>query len=380
MTSSSGTDNVIAALRQSNRVCQVSLLNLVSWQLEEVLAVMQAPFPELTGLHLSSYDETPRAPVIPGSFLGRSAPRLRYFRLSGIPFRGLPNLLSFTTQLAYLLLVDIPHSGFISPKAMAALLSESSSLKMFRLEFQSPQSRPGLESRSQPPSKRYTLPSLKKFHFKGVTEYLEDLVTFIDAPQLDIFLITFFNQINFDTPGLAEFIDRTPKRSERVAYVQFHDLRASVVLAVPAVPHRTLKVEISCREPDWQLSSIEQICNSFLPSPLSTVQDLYIEPRGSKLVWKTDTIESSLWLQLLRPFTVVKCLYLSKEFVPEIAAALRGLVGANITEVLPVLRNVFVEGIEPSGPLWKNIDQFATARWLSDHPTIAISDWQKPPK
>src|SRR6266403_2101256 len=44
---SSGTDNVIAALGQSNRVCQVFLDYFAGWQLEEVLAAMQVPFPEL---------------------------------------------------------------------------------------------------------------------------------------------------------------------------------------------------------------------------------------------------------------------------------------------------------------------------------------------
>ena len=53
MTSSS-TDNTIAALGQSNRVCEVFLRGLADWQLEKVLAAMQVPFPELTDLRLSS--------------------------------------------------------------------------------------------------------------------------------------------------------------------------------------------------------------------------------------------------------------------------------------------------------------------------------------
>ena len=69
-------DNVIAALGQSNRVCQVELL-LPNWEMEKVLAAMQVPFPELTNLEFFSYDETP---VIPDSFLGGSAPRLRSSR------------------------------------------------------------------------------------------------------------------------------------------------------------------------------------------------------------------------------------------------------------------------------------------------------------
>ena len=90
MASSSGTGNVIAALGQSNRVCQVSL-TLAGWQLEDVLAAMQMPFPELTAIQFDSDDEA--LPVILDSFLDGSASRLRIFGLYGIPFPGLPKLL-----------------------------------------------------------------------------------------------------------------------------------------------------------------------------------------------------------------------------------------------------------------------------------------------
>jgi hypothetical protein len=362
-------DNIIAALGQSNRVRQVFLQGLAAWQLEKVLATMQVPFPELTDLQLHSYDET--VPVIPDSFLDGSAQRLRYFALYGIPFPGLPKLLLSATTLVFLTLFRIPHSGYISPEAMVALISALSSLETLELEFRSPQSRPDWESRRRPPSKRSVIPALDYFGFKGVIEYLEDLVTFIDAPQLNTLDITFFNQIDFDIPRLAQFINRTPTiRTLDEAHVQFDDYFASV--GPPRGPG-TLQITISCSEPDWQLSSIEQVCNSSL-HPISTVEVLYIEHEYSELVWKNDAIENTLWLQLLLPFTAVKDLYLSREFAPGIAAALQELVGARITDVLPSLHNVFMEGLEPSGPLQESIGRFVAARLLSDHP-IAISVW-----
>src|SRR6266446_148911 len=118
---SSGADDIIVALGQSNRVCQVDLWGLEDLHLDKVLAAMQLPFPDLTWLRLFSYGETP--PVAPDSFLGGSAPRLRFFELDGIPFPGLPNLLLSTTHLVHLNLSNIPHSGYISPEAMATLLS-----------------------------------------------------------------------------------------------------------------------------------------------------------------------------------------------------------------------------------------------------------------
>jgi hypothetical protein len=364
-------DNIIAALEQRNRVCQVILFGLTGWQLEKVLATMQVPFPELTNLRLTSYDET--VPVIPDSFLDGSAQRLRFFALDGIPFPGLPKLLLSATNLVFLTLFRIPHSGYISPEAMVALISALSSLEELIIGFRSPQSRPDWETRRWPPSKRSVIPALDYFYFKGVIEYMEDLVTFIDAPQLNTLDITFFNQIDFDFPRLAQFINRTPTiRTLDEAHVQFDDYSAHVRLSPGS---GTLEITISCREHDWQLSSIEQVCNSFL-HPISTVEVLYIEHEYLQLVWKNDAIENTLWLQLLLPFTAVKDLYLSREFAPGIAAALQELVGARITDVLPSLQNIFMEGLESSGPLQESIGRFVAARLLSDHP-ITVSAWDK---
>jgi hypothetical protein len=133
------------------------------------------------------------SPVIPDSFLGGSAPRLQFLDLNRVPFPGLPNLLLSATQLVRLNLHRIPYSEYISPEAMVAPISMLSNLE-FTLQFRSPQSRPDWGSRSLPPPKRSILPALRTFRFSGVTEYLEDLVTHIDAPQLNTFSITFFNK------------------------------------------------------------------------------------------------------------------------------------------------------------------------------------------
>ena len=364
------TDNVIASLGQSNRICQVDL-DISDWQLEKVLAPMLVSFPELTDLRLWSYE----TPIIPHSFLGGSAPRLRHLTFNSISFPGLPKVLLSATDLVHLRLYDIPHSGYFSPQAIVASLSVLSCLEILHLQFRSPQSLPDWGSRHPPPSKRSVLPALIDFHFKGVTEYLEQLVTVIDTPQLSYMCITFFNQIDFDCPRLAQFINCTQALKGRdEAIVQFNDNTASVTLR-----HRTsdpyygdLLIYISCKEPDWQLSSIEQVCNS-LP-PLALVEDLYIEHRYSKPVWKDDAIEDALWLELLLSFVTVKNLYLSKEFGPGIAAALKELVGGRITDVLPSLQNIFVKGLEQSElePFQENIGQFRAARKLLGHP-IAIS-------
>ena len=366
----SDTDNVVAALRQSNRVCEVTLWDL-DRQFEKALAQMHVSFPELTKLQLSSYGET--RPVIPDSFLDGSAPRLRVFSLCGIRFPGLPKLLLSANHLVHLRLSSIPHSAYTSPEAMVALLCALSSLEILSLVFQSLQSRLDWESGSLPPPNRSVIPALRIFHFKGFIEYIEDLVTFIDAPQLDVLYITFFNQIDFDTPRLAQFINRTPTlRVRDEARVQIDKESTSVALLAC---YSTLEINISCREPRRHLSSVAQVCNSSL-HPLATVETLYIENQPWQPVRKTNDIDNTLWLQLLLPFTAVKNLYLSKVFAPGIAATLQELVPGRITEVLPSLQNIFVEGLEPLGHFQESIGEFITVRQLSDHP-IAISVWNE---
>ena len=240
---------------------------------------------------------------------------------------------------------------------MAAPLSVLSSLERLVLEFQSPQSRPDRESRSLPPPKRSILPALDYFRFVGVIEYLEDFVTFIDATQLKRYYLGFSEQIEFDTPQLAQFVNRTAKPTDCDAHVEFNEGFACV-----GIPSGS-DIVILPRGLDRQLSSIVRVCNSSF-HPLSIVEDLYIEDRYWPPVWKNDAIENTLWLQLLVPYTAVKTLYLSEEFAPGIAAALQELVGDRIIEVLPSLQNIFVKRVKPSEPFHcfqKNIGPFVAA-------------------
>jgi hypothetical protein len=152
------------------------------------------------------------------------------------------------------------------------------SLETLSLQFQSPRSHPDWEGRHSPPTTRSVLPNLTYFRFKGVSEYLEDLVARIDAPQLNGLDVTFFNQIDFDTPQLAQFISRTPAfKALNEASVFFRDSAASVTLLSQTAIHEGLEIAISsCRVSDWQLPSLAQVCASSVPL-LSTVEKLYIQ-------------------------------------------------------------------------------------------------------
>jgi hypothetical protein len=367
-------DNIVAALERRDRVHRIELrpINSSSWEL--FLAAMQEPFPELTYLFLESHTETML--VIPDSLLGGSAPHLIHLALHNIPFPGLPKLLLSATHLVYLHLVNIPYSGYISSEAIVTVLPTLTSLAELSLEFKFPRSHPDRASRRPPPLTRTVLSVLTRFSFKGLYEYLDDLVVRIDAPRVNDLSITYFNDIIFDAPQFIQFIGRTlTSRALEIAHVVFRDRAASVNFLSQTNEKRSLKVGISCRSLGWQVSSLEQVCTSCLP-PLSSMEDLYIYDHPD---WR-DNIGSTQWLELLHPFATVRNLYLSKDFASHIVPALHELIeSSEATEVLPTLQNIFLEGLQPSGPVQEGIEKFVAARHLFGH-TIAVSRWERDPK
>ena len=129
-------------------------------------------------------------------------------------------------------------------------------------------------------------------------------------------------------------------------------------------------MRISCKELDWQVSALEQVCTFCLP-PLSILEDLYIfEESFRESRWKYN-IEDAQWLELLHPFTTVKNLYLSEKFAQCIVPVLRDLVGA---AVLPALENIFLEELDPSRPVLEGIGHFIATRQATGHP-ISLSRW-----
>jgi hypothetical protein len=203
-------NEMIAALKNSDRIRQLIILDCNQWQFREFWAAMQVPFPELTELYLRSPGE--RASVVSDSFLGGFAPRLRHLKLESIPFPGLPKLLLSATHLVNLHLLYISDSGYISPEAMVTCLSMLTSLSELTLKFDwesSRQPHPDHESQHLTPPTRTVLPSLKCFTFGGDIKYLDDLVANIDVPQVSDMMICFPKEIDFDSPQLVRLINRT---------------------------------------------------------------------------------------------------------------------------------------------------------------------------
>jgi len=361
--------NINAALEQHSRVCAIDLEDITNALIKKIRAIKE-PFPVLTSLVLWTHNKT--APVLPDSFLGGSAPRLQSLYLSGIPFPGLPKLLLSTTDLVDLHFVLIPHSGYISPEAMVTAMSALTRLRKLHLEFRSPRSRADRESRSPPPLARVVLPALTEFYFKGDSEYLENIVSRFDGPLLDKITIRFFNQLVFDTPLLRHFISRTEFAVPHRVVISFdYAIALKVFSQAVTADHRWLELEVSCKPPDWQLSFLAQICGSTPVFSLSTLERLEIN--GSRSSWP-DYIEDSQQLEFLHPFASVKHLVLENNPAQLLAPALQELTGERVTEVLPVLQNLFLplSARSAAGPIQKAIARFRAARALFGSPVTVI--------
>ena len=200
----------------------------------------------------------------------------------------------------------------------------------------------------------------------------------IDAPQLHRLSITFFDHIGFDARELIQFIRHTPTfGAYNETRLIFHMGEALVKLDSIPEPSGHRMVEVKILSQDWQLASLTNICTSSLRLLLTT-ENLYIGEYRYVLLGWTDVIEGTKWLDLLVPFTAVKNLYISPNFLSRITPALQELTGVRTTEMLPALKNVFLEGFQPSEPVQKVIVQFISARQLANRP-VTISVWHRDP-
>ena len=120
-----------------------------------------------------------------------------------------------------------------------------------------------------------------------------------------------------------------------------------------------------------------QIFGQQLPL-LSHVEQLEISQNreGNRECIDNPDMDSSLWLELFQLFIALQRLYVSTNLVAPVAAALQELTEGGTMEVLPALHGLFLEGLEPSGPVPEGIQSFVAARQLSDH-HVAVQSWNR---
>ncbi|KAH9972617.1 hypothetical protein BGW80DRAFT_1445867 [Lactifluus volemus] len=308
------------------------LLHISIWltclRCEKLATIIQEPLPALTSIDLErvygygdeNYEQCRRFRYVPRRI--RSTPTITHFVGCSIsdatstsfvlqrPFRTLPS------QNIY--------SGYISPEALATGLSALTRLTYLCIEFDGtflPR-----QAIQHPPLLTRTvtavLPTLKKFHFEGVSEYLEDLLAQIDVPQLEDFRIVFFRQHDFDirqvishSQALGSFNPRSGQNAQ-ARNPRCHDEGLG-----------------------WQVSSITQMGTQF-SCLLSSIAELDILSNISLDVNEIFIVNTE-WLELFHPFSAVRTLYLSGGVGSHVVSSLQELTGERIAEVLPNLQNLY---------------------------------------
>ena len=359
-----GEDSLAAALEYRDRISDIHIVDPEGSSVQRLVVAMQESLPVLTTLYLGSFFQGPL--VLPDTFLGGYAPRLTSLSLHHVSFSAFPIFVLRATRIVTLRLFEIPPSEYnsISPDVMTTCLAALPYLGTLSIEFQYAPTSP--VPTTLPPPTRTVLPTLADFRFRGVVEYLEDFIARIDTPLLNELRISFSMDLNFHTPQLHQFISRTQGlRSLNHARVKLFDYLVKVALGSPT----RFELEIGCGAPERQLSSLTQICNVHFPF-LSQVDRLDISWASGLELEQMNEVGPSQWVELFRPFSGVRSLYVSTTPGPLVATALGELTGERTMEVLPALELLFLDEFELPGSARDAMGTFIAARQLSDRPVV----------
>jgi len=368
--------DIIAALEHRERIAEVDLSGLLGPQLESCVALMQGNFPMLRILSLGC-DAGTTTLVIPDTFLGGCAPRLRNVNLCYVPFPTLPKLLLSVSHLVELHLEELPTTGYISPEAMATCLAVSTRLQSVTISSPFWRSFPQIQTNQLPPSmSRAVLPSLTNFSFGGVSgEYLDDLMARIHLPRLNDLYLRFFPLPTFGVRKLPQIVHRIETFMPPFqAIVCFYVDSTNIYFFPPG--RGRLGLQFQCTESDNQLSWLTRTHPQLLPL-LSQINDLEIRVFNHDA---QDDQDCTLWLEFLRPFSALKTLcFWEQNSLKHIARVLGGLTDERAADVLPLLDTIV--WFDNWDPVWDQVKSwllplvqpFVDARQLLGHPVVVKS-------
>jgi len=397
-------ENVLTALKRKDRVRvrEIHVECLANPTMGRFVEAMEAPFEELTHLSLRSSRETPG--VLPDWFLGGSAPHLRSFCLIGMPFPSLPRLFLSAADLVYLSVGDIPPSEHLSPQLAVDCLCTLAKLQSLKIHFRSSGSRTETQLPEHPlPATRTIHPALTLFAFMGKSEFLDYLFAHVDAPLLKYVDMRLFNPPILDAPRISQFIGRTePREAFNQAHMLFYRDLVDITLssqestsAIGSGDGHTLQVKVLTKfiNSHWRVWTLTQGVRATLPpvcdpefqrrGPFEAEPDLPTMEKDwvryffehDSFLWANE-MENAKWLQLFTLFPAVENLYLSEGITRYVTRALQEVDGEDVpTNVFPALKRLFVEGLQPSGPVRDAIGKFGSAREGFGR-RVAIQCWE----
>jgi hypothetical protein len=355
-------DSIIAALKQSDRVSSISLT--ITRSLIKKLSTISQPILGLEELSLLSHDGLQL--TLPSTF--RWGHRLRTLDSTGVGFPSFPQLLLPSRGLVDLRIHEIPTTGYFSPDAFANALSGMTNLRSLSLHFLSLPPRRSYFGFLPQSGERAVLPALTYLKYQGTSNYLDNFVARIDAPRLGDIDITFFCQPTMDASQLGRFIGRTDMQASLIRAEAETSAKAISVSFADASTCTPLRVQISCKRLDWQLSCMAQVCNQFSPF-LFRVKELSINTTQ----WSNeqDDVVGGQWLDLVRSFGGARDFWMANDLATDILRSLGEANGENPT-VLPALHYLCVENpMEMNESSWDALLLFITSRSLSSRPVQA---------
>jgi len=363
---------ILHAIHHRDRVLRI-VSQAPSLHLGRLIVPMDGSFPRLESLSLLSTTSLEKLTglILPRTFL---APNLRHLSLRGVSLpKGLP-LLASTFLLVTLSLTDIQSPGYFTPATFVTRLQHLPQLEELSISFFTPLPRPSAEGELlQGPIALTTLPALRLLVFRGVSAYLENLITRINSPLLERFNITLFNQLTFTLPHLSHFTRTTEMLRHPAAKVVFNRGGVSFVVGSRSEPlGGTFNLRVSCKQFDWQIDSATQVCSE-LVQVLSAVEELTLDFEEENLPsdWQ-NAADVMMWHGLLWPFSGAKKLRIGYPFASELSNALESHDAGLILGLLPELEEL--EAQVELGHVKKAFETFIEARQLAGrHVHLSVS-------
>jgi hypothetical protein len=323
------------ALRERDRVHRIAL-DLPASRLRRLMAAMDGPFPVLDRLLISS--EVTDENDLPGAF---QAQRLRFLTLRGTSLQ-IRLLSTATAGLVTLALEDIPPPAYFPPGHLLTPLSHMPHLRELVIGFRNATPSRHI-TRQLIENRDVTLPNLHRFLFRGVTAYLDCLLSQIKAPLLSKFDVFLFNQLTFILPHLVQFLRASDNLGCNAVRVAF-DTYAMDVMTVQDGKKEDrdppFHVQVMCRSLNWQVGAAAEILRELSPI-FSAVEKLTLSHLDFTLgPVRHDEVDRSQWHEFLNPFDNVKTLRVQRELVEELASSLHLEDGESHLDLLPNLKEV----------------------------------------
>jgi hypothetical protein len=367
-------ESIIVALQQRDRVRRIRL-RMAAPSLQKLVLAIDGEYPVLEYLILGPpVEDTCTALMLPETL---QAPHLCHLLLRGFVLPMGSRLLTNATDLVMLALTVGPPSTYFRPNSLLHWLSFMPQLETLLIVFLFPVPNHEVERQlmhSPIMAAHVTLLNLRWCVFRGVSAYIEAVVSQMTAPRLEKLGIQFFKQLTFSVPPLLQFMDNTENLT-RFDSVKFKFSVDKVHVEVyPSPPDEVKKyafsIYVDSWHLDWQVFSMAQIFNS-ASQIFSAVEHLTLEYEEHS--WSSrehDEVDRTEWRNLLRSFSKVKTLRVQDGLVKELSRCLRLDNEGPPLELLPELQELRYSGSGNS--TGDAFTSFIDARQIAGRPVTLV--------